>query len=183
MGHDDEYAERRSVSWVRTGTGQVGQQYDPRVPIPDFIVDLRSKIGTQLLWLPGVTAVIIRGGEVLLVQRSDSGRWAPITGVVDPGEHPADAAVREAKEETGVEIVIERLSWVHVTPVIRYPNGDQAQYLDHTFLCRYVAGEPHAADDESLDAKWFDLDNLPDMPGNCVERITTATSDSPHTRL
>jgi len=158
-------------------------QYDPRVPVPDFVVDLRRKIGTDLLWLPGVTAVIVRGTDVLLVQRADSGRWAPVTGVVDPGEHPADAAVREAREEAGIEIAIEHLAWVHVTPIVQYPNGDQAQYLDHTFLCQYVAGEPHAADDESLAARWFDLSDLPDMPGNCAERITTAISGSVRTRF
>ena len=41
----------------------------------------------------GVTAVIIRGGEVLLGRRSDNHALTPITGIVDPGEEPADAAV------------------------------------------------------------------------------------------
>jgi 8-oxo-dGTP pyrophosphatase MutT (NUDIX family) len=68
------------------------------MPIPDFIVDLRRKIGTELLWLPGVTAVVRRDDEILLVQRADNLRWTPITGIVDPGEQPATAAVREAKE-------------------------------------------------------------------------------------
>lgn len=153
------------------------------MPMPEFVAELRRQVGSDLLWLPGVTAVIVREREVLLVQRADSGRWAPVTGIVDPGEHPARAAVREAMEETGVEIAIERLAWVHVTPPVRYPNGDQAQYLDHTFLCRYVSGEAHAADDESLAATWFDLADLPDMPGNCHERIVTATSGGVRTRL
>jgi len=153
------------------------------MPIPEFVLDLRRRIGTDLLWLPGVTAVIVRGGEVLLVQRADNGRWAPVTGIVDPGEHPADAAVREALEETGVQIAIEHLAWVHVTPRVYYPNGDQAQYLDHTFLCRYIAGEAHAADDESLAVKWFPLTDLPEMPGTCAERIATATSGDVRARL
>ena len=41
---------------------------DP-MPIPEFVLDLRAKIGHHLLWLPGVTAVIRRGDEILLVQR------------------------------------------------------------------------------------------------------------------
>ncbi len=67
---------------------------------PDFIVDLRAKIGHDALWLPGVTAVVVRptigsthgvgseGGavdEVLLVRRADTGEWTPVTGIIDPG--------------------------------------------------------------------------------------------------
>ena len=63
-------------------------------PVPDFVVDIRRKIGHDPLWLPAVTAVVRRGDEVLLVERSDNGRWTPVTGIVDPGEEPAVAAAR-----------------------------------------------------------------------------------------
>ena len=76
--------------------------YGCRVPTPDFILELRRFVGTRPLPLVGVTAVIIRGGEVLLGRRSDNHALTPITGIVDPGEEPADAAVREAAEEAGV---------------------------------------------------------------------------------
>lgn len=79
------------------------------MPIPDFILDVRRHVGTTELWLPGVTAVVTRADEVLLVRRADHGRRAPITGIVDPGEEPAFAARREALEETEVEIVVDRL--------------------------------------------------------------------------
>ena len=72
--------------------------YGCRVPTPDFILELRRFVGTRPLPLVGVTAVIIRGGEVLLGRRSDNHALTPITGIVDPGEEPADAAVREAAE-------------------------------------------------------------------------------------
>lgn len=65
---------------------------------PDFVLSLREKIGTAPLWLAGVTAVVVRGDETLLVRRADSGAWTPVTGIVDPGEHPADAAVRETSK-------------------------------------------------------------------------------------
>ena len=146
------------------------------MPIPDFVVHLRERIGRDLLWLPGVTAVVLRGDEVLLVRRSDNGRWAPVTGIVDPGEHPATTAVREASEETGVTCVVESLVWVGVTPVITHANGDLAQYLDHTFRCRYVAGEAHVADDESTEVGWFPVTDLPPMEAVLVERIRRAVA-------
>ena len=83
------------------------------MPTPDFVLDLRRHIGTAPLSLVGVTAVILRGDEVLLGRRSDTGALTPITGIVDPGEEPAEAARREALEEAGVRIRVDRLAWVH----------------------------------------------------------------------
>ena len=65
---------------------------------PDFIVELRRSIGHAPLWLMGANALVLRGAlpdaEVLLVRRSDSGEWSPISGIVDPGEDPHVAAIR-----------------------------------------------------------------------------------------
>jgi ADP-ribose pyrophosphatase YjhB (NUDIX family) len=153
------------------------------MPIPDFIVHLRRQIGHELLWLPGVTAVVLRDDAVLLVRRSDNGAWAPVSGIVDPGEHPARAAVREVLEETAVSCVVEGLAWVGVTEPVVYPNGDRAQYLDHTFRCRYVDGTARVADDESLDVGWFDLDGLPAMGSAVLARIRAAVESTGVTRL
>lgn len=147
------------------------------MPIPEFILDLRTKVGHDPLWLLGVTAVVLRGDEsldVLLVRRADNGAWTPITGIVDPGEHPAVTAVREAAEETCVTAEVESLVWVSVTPMIEYENGDQTQYVDHAFRCRYVDGEAAVGDDESVDVRWWPVDGLPDMDPLLRERIRRA---------
>lgn len=148
--------------------------YGDQMPIPDFVVRLREKVGHDLLWLPGATAVVLDGEHVLLVRRSDNGQWTPVTGIVDPGEHPSRTAAREVLEETGVSCTVEALASVNVTELVEYDNGDRAQYLDHTFRCRYVEGVAHAADDESSEVGWFHLDRLPVMAVGFVERIRTA---------
>lgn len=153
------------------------------MPIPDFVVDLRKHIGRAPLWLPGVTAVVHRRDEVLLVRRVDNGQWTPITGIVDPGEQPADAAVREVREETGVTIEVEKLSWVNVSEPVVHVNGDRAQYLDHCFLCRYVDGTAHVADDESQDVGWFPVDALPEMRQVFLDRIHEAFATGEATRF
>jgi len=153
------------------------------MPTPQFIVDLRTHIGHAPLWLIGVTAVVIRGDEVLLVERADNGIWAPVSGIVDPGEEPADAAVREVTEETGVSTAPERLAWVHVTPPVTHVNGDQAQYLDHVFVMRWVAGEPYPADDESTDARWYPRTALPDLPERMRRRLNAAFDAGTETRF
>jgi 8-oxo-dGTP pyrophosphatase MutT (NUDIX family) len=148
------------------------------MPIPEFIVDLRRHIGHAPLWLPGVTAVVIRDQQVLLIKRSDTHAWTPVTGIVEPGENPADCAVREVLEETGTCAVARRMAWVHVTRPIVHANGDHAQYLDHVFRMDWIGGEPFAADDESLDARWFDLSKLPQMSGDLTRRIELASDDN-----
>jgi len=150
---------------------------------PDFVLELRKHIGHAPLWLIGVTAVVVRDGEILLVQRADNGQWAPITGIVDPGEHPVEAAAREAREEAGVQIAVRRLASVSVTELRAHVNGDQAQYLDHTVRCDWVSGEAHVADDESVDVGWFPIEALPPMNPGFLERIDAALSEETATRL
>jgi 8-oxo-dGTP pyrophosphatase MutT (NUDIX family) len=134
------------------------------VPIPEFVSRLRERIGTELLWLPGVSAVVVDGeGRVLLGRRADNGRWAVISGILEPGEQPAVAAAREALEETGVTVeVVGLAATVTDDHVVVYPNGDRARYLDLTFACRPVAGTARVADDESTDVGWFGVDALPE---------------------
>ena len=153
------------------------------MPIPDFVVELRRHIGQRELWLPGVTAVVRRGDEILLVRRSDNGRWTPVTGIIDPGEQPAVAAQREVLEETGVTVRVEHLAWVHSDAPVVHANGDRARYLDLCFSCRYLKGEAHVADDESVDVRWFPVDDLPPMGAVFTERIGSVLADTDRTRF
>jgi 8-oxo-dGTP pyrophosphatase MutT (NUDIX family) len=150
---------------------------------PDFILALREKIGHMPLWLTGVTAVVTRGSgsdlEVLLVTRADTGAITPVTGIVDPGEHPATAAARETLEEAGVRARPVRLAGVGVTDPMTYPNGDHSQYIDLIFRLDYLDGDPWPADGENTAAGWHRLDALPDMTEEMRKRIETAIEDSP----
>lgn len=154
------------------------------MPTPDFILAIRERIGTAPLWLTGVTAVVTRGnGDLLLVRRVDDGEWGPVTGIIDPGEEPAVAAEREVLEEADIIATAIRLAWVHVIPEITYPNGDRSQYLDITFHLSYVSGEPHPADAENTDARWFNPDDLPKMSVETLTRIRYALDGEQHTRF
>jgi 8-oxo-dGTP pyrophosphatase MutT (NUDIX family) len=161
------------------------------VPIPEFVVELRRHVGTAPLWLIGVTAVVLRpregsgsdAPEVLLVRRSDTGEWAPVTGIVDPGEDPGVAARREVAEEAGIEVSVDRLAWVRALPPQVHVNGDRATYLDHTFACSYVGGEARVGDDESLEVQWFPADALPPMRPTLADRIACVLADEATTRF
>lgn len=150
---------------------------------PDFIIALREKIGTAPLWLSGITAVVLRGEEILLVKRADTGEWTPVTGIIDPGEEPANAALREVEEEADVAAVVERLAWVRVTDPVVYPNGDRSQYLDLVFRLSWTSGEPNPADGENTEARWFPLDALPPLSDDMRTRIAVALEDRQDTRF
>ena len=120
-------------------------------------------MGTAPLWLPGVSAIVTdEAGRVLLTRRADNGMWAVVSGILEPGEEPAVAALREVLEETGVVAEIVRLTSVDVTAPVTYPNGDVAQYLDVCFLVRATGGQARVADDENLEVGWFAPDELPE---------------------
>lgn len=147
---------------------------------PDFIRDLRASVGHALLWLPGVSAVVFDDeGRVLLNRRTDTRRWSLIGGIPEPGEQPADCAVREVEEETGVHCEVERLIVVQALHPVAYDNGDVCQYMDIAFRCRAVSGEARVNDDESLDVGWFAVDALPDLNEFGHMRIKQALSDAP----
>ncbi len=148
------------------------------MPTPDFVLSLRARIGHDPLPLVGVTAVILRHGQVLLGRRSDNGALQTISGIIEPGEEPADAAVREALEEADVRIRVERLAWVHQYPRVVYVNGDQVDYLDLTFRCAWLSGEPRPADGELTEVGWHALDDLGDLDDDHRRRIALALAAS-----
>lgn len=133
------------------------------MPIPEFVRELRSAVGTSPLWLTGVTAVVLdpSGSRVLMTHRVADSLWAPVGGILEPGEDPADAVVRECLEETAVRVLPERLTSVTVNQPVVHSNGDRAQYLTLTFRARWLSGEPRVNDDESYDVAWVPLDALP----------------------
>ncbi|MCY3979834.1 MAG: NUDIX domain-containing protein [Chloroflexi bacterium] len=136
------------------------------MPISDYIRNIRAKIGSQLLLLPGVTAIVINDcGEVLLQLRRDTGTWAPPSGGVEPGETVAEAVKREVLEEAGIEIepkaIVAVLSGAAYN--VTYPNGDQLASVTTVFRCHPLdAAPPRVNDGESQDIRYFKTDSLPE---------------------
>ncbi|MEV6652531.1 NUDIX domain-containing protein [Streptomyces sp. NPDC051219] len=147
---------------------------------PEFIREIRATAGHQLLLLPGVTAVVFDDeGQVLLGRRADTGKWSVIGGIPEPGEQPAQTAVREVYEETGVRCVPERVVLVQALRPVTYANGDVCQYMDITFRCRWLGGRARVNDDESLDVAWFSVDALPELNEFSLLRIKQSLTGEP----
>ncbi|MEZ4614569.1 MAG: NUDIX domain-containing protein [Caldilineaceae bacterium] len=127
--------------------------------ISDYVRNLRQHIGTDLLLMPSVGALVFDGrGNILLQQRSDSGLWSAPVGGMDPGETPADAVVREVWEETGVLVEPVAVLGVYGGPKFRntHANGDQTASIFMIFACRVVDATGLSPDgNESLDVRYF----------------------------
>ncbi|MCW3844447.1 NUDIX domain-containing protein [Micromonospora yasonensis] len=144
------------------------------MPLSPYIARMRRHIGHELLMLYGVSGVVTDdAGRLLLARRGDNGRWSVPAGMVDPGEQPADALLREVYEETGVKVEIERVGGVATHPVV-YPNGDVCEYLNVWFHCRAVGGAPTVDGEESLAVDWFSPNDLPELDDWSRLRIATA---------
>lgn len=107
-------------------------------------------------------AVLVRGGQVLLVQRRnppDAGLWGFPGGHVEPGETALDAAARELAEETGV--IARPRAYIDNIDVIEHSSDGALRFhfLLAAVLCDYVSGQPVAADD-ALDAAWVPVDKV-----------------------
>lgn len=144
---------------------------------PEFVLSLRERIGHDPLPLVGVTAVVFKDEKVLLGRRADNGMWRPVSGIVDPGEEPADAVVRECWEEAGIRVRATRLALVQQLPRTVHENGDQVDYLDLVFRCEWVSGQPHPADGELTEVGWYGLGELTDVDQARVRVIALALAE------
>ncbi len=112
----------------------------------------------------GVGVVVLRGSDVLLIRRAEPPRkdqWSIPGGKQERGETVRDAAHREIREETGVEIALIGLVDV-VDGISRDETGAAiSHYTLIDFAAEWVAGEPVAGDD-AAEARWTPLENLDD---------------------
>jgi len=115
--------------------------------------------------LVGVGAIIIEGDRVLLVRRAHppiQGQWSIPGGVLEVGEMVREAAVREAREETGLIVEPGELLGVY-DRILRDPEERvQYHYVLIDFLCRPVGGELLAASD-AAEVRWFRREELLDL--------------------
>ena len=112
--------------------------------------------------LVGVGAIIIEKGRVVLVKRGHAplaGEWSIPGGVLEVGETLREAAVREALEETGLNVETADLLGVYDRVLRDADERTIYHYVLIDFLCRRVAGEPAPAGD-AVEARWFTRDEI-----------------------
>ncbi|MFG2192790.1 NUDIX domain-containing protein [Streptomyces sp. NPDC048639] len=133
---------------------------DPNAPEPNSLVVAAS-------------AVVADGqGRILLQRRADSGKWALPGGGMEMFDSLPGTAVREVKEETGLDIEVTGLVGTYTDPrhVIAYSDGEVRRQFNVCFRARVVGGAL-AISDESLELRWFDPSALDDLPMHHTQRL------------
>ncbi|WP_116199255.1 NUDIX hydrolase [Amycolatopsis circi] len=116
-------------------------------------------------------------GRILMIRRTDNDLYAIPGGQLELGETLAQAAVREVREETGIECDVTSVVGLYSNPehVIAYDDGEVRQEFSICFRARFVSGSVHTSD-ESKEVRWVrreELHNLPVHPSIAL-RITHA---------
>ena len=157
------------------------------MPMPDYLEHLRKKVGHDLLLLPSAAvAVHDREKGLLVCKHADKDIWVTPGGLIEPGEHPADAAVRETWEETGLIVELTGILGVYGGPdlLVTYPNRDQAAYVGTIFRARVVGGTMRPDGSEILDVRYFNREELIRLPHSawmdrCMDMLFAADA-APH---
>ena len=129
---------------------RIDYHHDPDAPPANNIV-------------PSVNVAVTNdAGELLLIRRSDNDNWALPGGAVDLGESLAQAAIRETKEESGIDCEIMGLSGIYTDPehVLLYTsNGEVRQEFSIVLTARAAGGQPTPSS-ETSEVRWVALDDL-----------------------
>jgi 8-oxo-dGTP pyrophosphatase MutT (NUDIX family) len=137
------------------------------MPMSDYLQQLRQKVGHDLLLLPSAAVVLHdEQGRILLCLQADKNIWVTPGGLIEPGEQPADAAVRETMEETGLRVKVTGILGVYGGKdlIIDYPNGDRAAYVGIIFRGKVTGGTLQPDGDEILDARYFTREQFLETP-------------------
>lgn len=107
--------------------------------------------------VPSASAIVMnREGKILLHRRSDNHLWALPNGAMEIGETIAETAIRETKEETGLDVEPESIVGIYTNPhhVVALSNGEVRQQFSICFACRLLGGELKISE-ESTDIGFF----------------------------
>ncbi len=116
--------------------------------------------------VPAASAIVVDdAGRILLHRRTDNALWSIPGGAMEVGEAIADTAVREVKEETGLDVEPERVVGIYSNPqhVIEYADGEVRQQFSICFACRLAGGQV-ALSDESSEVGFFTPAEIEAMP-------------------
>lgn len=128
----------------------------------NYVRELRSDIGSRKIILNAAGVLIVKDGKILFQRRSDNGKWGLIGGLLELNETYAEAAVREAGEETGLEVKLESFLGIFHNHDMIWANGDRAHVIGAYYIASIISGEPRT-DEESLELRFLARDEIPDL--------------------
>ena len=130
----------------------------------DYIKYIRSKVGREKIILVFSGGCLFdEDGRVLLQRRGDCNKWGFPGGAIELGETPEEAAVREFREETGLDIKVSDIIGIYTDCNQKLPNGDRFQSILIVYRAETVGGQLKCDNTETLELRFFDLDEIPEL--------------------
>ena len=132
----------------------------------DYVKYIRGKVGQDSINLTGVNILIINKENQILLQKRGTFpyKWGLIGGITELGESLETTAVREAKEESGLDI--KGLELLGTTSgkdcFIEFPHGDKAFFITIGYVCKSYSGELKIDNFETKDLSFFSYEQLPE---------------------
>jgi ADP-ribose pyrophosphatase YjhB (NUDIX family) len=124
--------------------------------------------------VPSVNVVVVNdAGEILMIRRTDNDNWAVPGGAIDLAESVGRAAVRETREESGIECKITGIVGIYSDPkhVILYTsNGEARQEFSIVLIARPLSGQPSPSS-ESSEVRWVPVSEVRDYAMDRSMRI------------
>ena len=124
--------------------------------------------------VPSVNVVVVNdAGELLMIRRTDNDNWAVPGGAIDLGESVAQAAVRETREESGIECEITGIVGIYSDPkhVLLYTsNGEVRQEFSIVLTAQPLSGQPTPSS-ESSEVRWVPVSEVLDYTMDRSMRI------------
>lgn len=137
------------------------------MPMSEYMRKLRAGVGDLLVEIPSACVLCFdERGRVVLVRHSEVDVWTTPGGGIEPQERPADAAVREMWEETGLHVELTRILGVYGGPefTTRYRNGDTVSFVMTVFLAHRIGGTLRPDGVETLEVAAFSRDEIASLP-------------------
>ncbi len=128
----------------------------------DYIHELRKQIGPRKIILNCAGALIVRDEKILFQRRTDNGQWGLIGGLLEMNETYEQAALREIREETGLEVKLESFLGIFHNHDMVWSNGDAAHVIAAMYTASVISGEPRI-DSESYELRFFGKDEIPPL--------------------
>ena len=128
----------------------------------DYIHELRRITGPRKLILNCAGALIIQDDKILFQRRTDNGKWGLIGGLLEMNETYEEAALREIREETGLEVKLNAFLGIFHNHNMVWSNGDAAHVISAMYTASIITGEPRV-DEESLELQFFSREEIPDL--------------------